>query len=74
MGKRVSRIDHSQNGVVVKCKDGTSYEGSVVIGADGCHSTVRQEMWRSMDIEKPGAVSQQDLHSSSMLPEKQASY
>jgi 2-polyprenyl-6-methoxyphenol hydroxylase-like FAD-dependent oxidoreductase len=70
VGKRVSRIDYSQKGVVVQCKDGTSYEGTVVIGADGCHSIVRQEMWRNIDAEEHGAVSQQEIHSSSKIPEK----
>ena len=62
-GKRVSRIDHNQDGIVVRCRDGTSYEGSVVVGADGVHSIVRQEMWRSMDVVRPGVTSQEEIHS-----------
>lgn len=63
VGKRVSEIDYSHDGVVVHCKDGTLYSGSVVVGADGVHSMVRQEMWRHMELESPGAVSHEEKHS-----------
>ncbi len=62
-GKRVSRIDYSPEGVAVQCKDGTSYEGSLVVGADGVHSIVRQEMWRTMEVESPWAISEKEKHS-----------
>lgn len=65
VSKRVSRVDCRQDGVVVQCKDGTSYEGSVVVGADGVHSMVRQEMWRHMELESPGAVTEEEKHSES---------
>lgn len=42
--KKVSEITNTANGVVVNCADGTSYEGSIVIGADGAHSEVRSQM------------------------------
>ncbi|TLD09974.1 hypothetical protein PgNI_05415 [Pyricularia grisea] len=42
--KKVSDIRSTDNGVIVECADGTSYEGSVVIGADGTYSTVRKHM------------------------------
>jgi 2-polyprenyl-6-methoxyphenol hydroxylase-like FAD-dependent oxidoreductase len=42
--KKVSDISTTENGVVVSCTDGTSYEGSMVIGADGAHSVVRKHM------------------------------
>jgi flavin-dependent dehydrogenase len=44
--KRISNIDHNENEVVVTCVDGTTVRGDVLIGCDGVHSTVRQEMWR----------------------------
>ena len=43
-GKKVSDIKTTENGVVVSCKDGTSYEGCMVIGADGAYSVVRKHM------------------------------
>jgi 2-polyprenyl-6-methoxyphenol hydroxylase-like FAD-dependent oxidoreductase len=42
--KKVSDITTTSDGVVVSCTDGTSYEGSIIIGADGAHSLVRQRM------------------------------
>jgi 2-polyprenyl-6-methoxyphenol hydroxylase-like FAD-dependent oxidoreductase len=57
------RVDCGQDSAVVQCRDGTSYEGSVVVGADGIHSVVRQEMWRHMELETPGAVSYDEKHS-----------
>lgn len=42
--KRVSNVRRTESGVLVECRDGTSYEGALVIGADGAHSTVRGHM------------------------------
>ncbi|KAF5657976.1 hydroxylase [Fusarium heterosporum] len=42
--KKVSDIIPSADGVTVSCHDGTSYEGSIVIGTDGAHSYVREKM------------------------------
>jgi 2-polyprenyl-6-methoxyphenol hydroxylase-like FAD-dependent oxidoreductase len=49
-GKKVVEIQSMQDGVQVSCEDGTSYEGSIVIGADGTHSIVRQQM-RNLALE-----------------------
>lgn len=42
--KKVSDIVSTDAGVQVSCNDGTSYEGSIVIGTDGAHSFVRDKM------------------------------
>lgn len=42
--KKVSSLHKTEDGVVVKCTDGTSYEGALVIGADGAYSAVRKHM------------------------------
>ncbi|KAK8109191.1 hypothetical protein PG984_014992 [Apiospora sp. TS-2023a] len=42
--KKVSSLQRTEDGVVVKCTDGTSYEGALVIGADGAYSAVRKHM------------------------------
>ncbi|KFH46112.1 3-hydroxybenzoate 6-hydroxylase-like protein [Hapsidospora chrysogenum ATCC 11550] len=41
--KEVSSISSTQEGVSVSCADGSSYAGSLVIGADGAESTVNDE-------------------------------
>ncbi|KAK8035520.1 hypothetical protein PG993_010515 [Apiospora rasikravindrae] len=41
LGKAVEKITTSEEGVTVVCDDGTSHEGSIIIGADGVHSKVR---------------------------------
>lgn len=54
--KRVSKIEHSSEGVTVFCTDDTVYKGDIVVGADGAHSIVRHEMWRHMDFVEPGLL------------------
>jgi 2-polyprenyl-6-methoxyphenol hydroxylase-like FAD-dependent oxidoreductase len=49
LGKRISKVDHSTEGIIAHCQDGTSYHGDIIAAADGVHSTVRQEMWRHAD-------------------------
>lgn len=39
--KKVIDVQTHANGVSVSCADGTSYHGSIVIGADGVHSKTR---------------------------------
>lgn len=44
--KRVCHVIHQDAGVMVECDDGTSYQGDVLVGADGVRSVVRAEMQR----------------------------
>ncbi|RAL01128.1 FAD-dependent oxidoreductase [Aspergillus ibericus CBS 121593] len=62
LNKKVSDIESSDAGVRLTCTDGTSFEGSMVLGADGVHSKTRQLMrrlalaadpTRSWDAESP---------------------
>lgn len=42
--KHVVGVDVSEDGVKVTCDDGSIHEGSIVIGADGVRSTIRQHV------------------------------
>ncbi|KAI8307917.1 FAD-dependent monooxygenase sdnN [Colletotrichum sp. SAR11_240] len=44
LGKKLDGIESGPNGVTVTCVDGSTYEGSIVIGADGVHSKTRRCM------------------------------
>ncbi|KAK0099773.1 hypothetical protein ONS96_008269 [Cadophora gregata f. sp. sojae] len=54
--KRVTDAQVSKSGVVVTCKDGSSYDGDIVVGADGVHSAVRGMMQEYIDLLQPGAA------------------
>lgn len=41
LNKRMTGVEATENGVVVTCADGSSYEGSIILGADGVHSKTR---------------------------------
>ncbi|KAL4940555.1 hypothetical protein BDV06DRAFT_196397 [Aspergillus oleicola] len=43
-GKRVESVVHGEEGVEVRTVDGSIYHGDIVVGADGAHSRVRQEI------------------------------
>ena len=60
VNKKVMRIEHKKDCVEVVCGDGTSYVGDIVIGADGVHSKVRQEMQRIGNTETPGSMDTDD--------------
>ncbi|KAG0032785.1 Transcription factor spt8 [Podila clonocystis] len=47
-GKRVVSIVQGENGVIVRTADGKSYEGDILVGADGCYSAVRQSIYEKL--------------------------
>lgn len=58
--KRVDNVDFVGEGVVVKTTDGSSYQGDILVGADGIHSTVREEMWRLAQKMSPGWIAEDE--------------
>jgi 2-polyprenyl-6-methoxyphenol hydroxylase-like FAD-dependent oxidoreductase len=44
--QRVQSIEHGESNVTVTTSSGQSFTGNIVVGTDGIHSTVRQEMWK----------------------------
>jgi len=53
--KHVTGLESSPSSVRVLCDDGTSYEGDMVIGADGVHSAVRRLMRPLSPKSPPGS-------------------
>ncbi|KAF9355353.1 hypothetical protein BGX26_006669 [Mortierella sp. AD094] len=49
LGKKVLRTKEHGNRVSVYCSDGTEYECSILVGADGAHSAVRQSIYKKLD-------------------------
>lgn len=48
------KIECDGDGVTVETTDGSVFRGDIVVGADGVHSRVRQEMQRLAAEETPG--------------------
>ncbi|KAG0272014.1 hypothetical protein BGZ95_000120 [Linnemannia exigua] len=47
-GKKVINISETDTGVTIKTSDDTTYQGDILVGADGAHSTVRQYMYKEL--------------------------
>lgn len=60
LNKKVSQINLVTDGVEVLTKDGDSFQGSIVIGADGIYSTVRVEMFRLASESQPDYFDQEE--------------
>ncbi|KAG0256406.1 hypothetical protein BG011_004572 [Mortierella polycephala] len=48
MGKRVLSTEQGGNGVMVRCGDKSTYEGDILVGADGAYSSIRQCMYQNL--------------------------
>lgn len=59
-GKKLENIEEKDDGVVVTCADGSTYEGSIVLGADGVHSQTRRLM-REVALRKSPDASVNDI-------------
>ncbi|KOS47250.1 hypothetical protein ACN38_g1738 [Penicillium nordicum] len=51
--QRVQSIDNGTSSVTVTTTTGETYTGNIVVGADGIHSKVRQEMWKAAEKIDP---------------------
>ena len=54
MNQKVANVSLCEGGVEVTTKTGGVFRGSILIGADGVHSTVREEMFRIGHQLQPG--------------------
>lgn len=68
LDKRVLQVTPLETGVQVTTKDGSTYTGDILVGADGIHSTVRKEMWRLGDKLSPAYFPKSDQTGKSMNP------
>ncbi|KAF9349127.1 hypothetical protein BGX26_012533, partial [Mortierella sp. AD094] len=50
--KRVLSVGQSDNGVLLRCTDGCTHEGDILIGADGAYSAVRQSLYERLQKEE----------------------
>lgn len=54
-GQVITDISTDDKGVSVTCDDGTTYKGSIIIGADGAHSLTRRFMRKQALADNPTA-------------------
>jgi hypothetical protein len=60
--KQIAKVDHREDGVTVTCNDGTTVSGDVLVGCDGVHSVVRNEMWRLAHLHEQKAFDPSDMN------------
>lgn len=56
LSKKVVSVSQDGAKVKVTTQDGDEFVGDILVGADGVHSTVREEMWRLADQQQPGLI------------------
>jgi len=67
--KKVVQYEDDGTKVVVKTEDGASYEGTILVGADGIHSTVRKLMRQAADNKKMGSGASLETSDGGIIPE-----
>ncbi|KAG0238405.1 hypothetical protein BGW42_005638 [Actinomortierella wolfii] len=50
-GRRVLSTMQNTNGVMVRCASGDTYNGEILIGADGAYSAVRQSLYKNLKMK-----------------------
>jgi FAD dependent monooxygenase len=60
LSERVIAIESSSDGVIVTTSNGREYKGSIVVGADGVHSIIRNEIWEMLEKDSGTNITRQD--------------
>ncbi|KAF9193446.1 hypothetical protein BGZ51_003250 [Haplosporangium sp. Z 767] len=47
-GKKIMSIEQNMEGTMIRCSDGTTYHGDILVGADGAYSAVRQGLYKRL--------------------------
>ncbi|GJJ70238.1 hypothetical protein EMPS_02587 [Entomortierella parvispora] len=50
--KKVLNLMQNKDGVMIRCADGTTYHGEILVAADGAYSAVRQSLFRQLMDKK----------------------
>lgn len=56
LGKRVLRTQETPSYMTCYCDDGSEYQGSILIGADGTYSAVRKNMYQTLSGSESGTL------------------
>ncbi|KAG0195785.1 hypothetical protein BGX28_000636 [Mortierella sp. GBA30] len=56
--KRVLKTRQENHSVIITCQDNTSYHGTILVGADGAYSSIRQNMYK--DLMEAGTLPKED--------------
>ncbi|KAL4878068.1 hypothetical protein BJY04DRAFT_229969 [Aspergillus karnatakaensis] len=56
VNQRVARVQQGKDRIRVVTETGTTFEGDLVVGADGVHSKVRSEMWSFANSPELGRI------------------
>ncbi|KAF9127868.1 hypothetical protein BGW39_005504 [Mortierella sp. 14UC] len=52
MNKKILALQQGGNGALIRCSDGTTIEGDIIVGADGAYSAVRQNLYAQLKKQK----------------------
>ncbi|KAF9341209.1 hypothetical protein BGZ91_010342 [Linnemannia elongata] len=52
MNKKILSLQQGGNGALIRCSDGSTIEGDIIVGADGAYSAVRQNMYAQLKLNK----------------------
>ncbi|CAI7598820.1 unnamed protein product [Penicillium palitans] len=58
LGEKVTTIESCGNTAIVRTSTGSVYRGHLIVGADGVHSKVRQEIWNALERTSPGVANE----------------